>query len=200
MNLLERPYWVFDLDGTITKPILDFPAIKRRLGLPIDRGILEEISKMPPHEAESTHKLLAEIEREYAMKAEAAPGVAELLDALAARHVTMGILTRNKKDLAILTLEVTGFSSFFQQDFILGRDEAEHKPSPEGLLKLLDAWQCSGSDAVMVGDFLFDLQAGHEAGMATLYVDETEAYPHEKYADRCVQRLDDILQATVKSL
>ena len=43
MNLLDRPFWVFDLDGTLTEPILDFPAIKRALGLPIDRGILEEI-------------------------------------------------------------------------------------------------------------------------------------------------------------
>ena len=52
-NLLKRKHWVFDLDGTITRPIFDFPTIKRRLGLPPDKGILEVLKDMPEAELPS---------------------------------------------------------------------------------------------------------------------------------------------------
>ena len=42
--LLDRfNCWIFDLDGTLTIPDYDFPAIKRQLGLPPGRGILEVV-------------------------------------------------------------------------------------------------------------------------------------------------------------
>ena len=193
MNLLDRPFWVFDLDGTLTEPILDFPAIKRALGLPIDRGILEEIAKMEPEQARVTHAKLAEIELGYARKAQEAPGASVLLEALANRNVTLGILTRNKKDLALVTLEAIGCGHFFKPEFVFGRDEAEHKPSPQGLHRLMALWDCAPQEAVMVGDYLFDLQAGKEAGMATVYVDHTKAFPYKDYADLCLSQLDELV-------
>ena len=39
---------IFDLDGTLTEPFLDFDLIRREIGLtPDDGGILEAMDKMP---------------------------------------------------------------------------------------------------------------------------------------------------------
>ena len=45
-------------------------------------------------------------------------------------------------------------------------------------------------DAVMVGDYLFDLEAGRSAGTATVLVDSDGTRPWHHLADRVVQSLD----------
>lgn len=192
-DLLNRKHWVFDLDGTITRPIFDFPKIKQRLGLPKDKGILEVLQEMPEAEADKIHRELDLIEGEMVEQASLADGVRSLVEGLAARGVRFGILTRNKRHHALRTLEVVELEGFFPDEHVLGRDEAEHKPSPEGVNRLLDAWDAKPEDAVMVGDFLFDLEAGNSAGVATVYVDETERFPHKQAATVCVGRLDALL-------
>lgn len=191
--LLERRYWVFDLDGTLTKPILDFPKIKRSLGLPTDRGILEVLAEMEPERAEPLAHKLSEIELNMARQATAAEGARTLLEELHTRGTRMGILTRNKRDHALETLHTTGMLDFFQPEHVLGRDEAEHKPSPDGVLKLLTMWGAQPGQAVMTGDFLFDLQAGRAAGTAVVYVDAAGRFPHRAHADIAVARLDRLL-------
>ena len=71
-EMLSCKHWIFDLDGTLTRPIFDFPAIKRRLGLPMDRGILEVLAEMEPQQAALIAERLDAIEMEMAGKAEAA--------------------------------------------------------------------------------------------------------------------------------
>ncbi len=191
--LLDCQHWIFDLDGTLTKPIFDFPAIKRRLGLPQDRGILEVLAEMEPTKAAIIAEELDAIEYELAGRAEGAHGAQTFLAALKARGARLGILTRNKKSHALLTLKVTGMAEFFDETDILGRDEAAHKPSPEGIHKLLEAWCVEPQAAVMVGDFLFDLQAGAAAGTYRLYVDAHGSFPHRTQADLSVRTLDELL-------
>lgn len=192
-RLLACQHWIFDLDGTLTKPIFDFPAIKRRLGLPPDRGILEVMAEMEPTAAATIAEELDAIEYELAGRAEGANGAQAFLAALKARGARLGILTRNKKSHALLTLRVTGMAEYFDEIDILGRDEASHKPSPEGIHKLLSAWQVEPQEAVMVGDFLFDLQAGAAAGTYRLYVDAHGSFPHRAHADLSVRTLDELL-------
>ncbi|MEK0268020.1 hypothetical protein QT383_19635 [Stenotrophomonas rhizophila] len=45
----------------------------------------------------------------------------------------LGILTRNVRSLAQVTLQAIGLGDVFAEDDIIGRDEAEPKPSPAGL-------------------------------------------------------------------
>lgn len=193
MEPLQIPNWIFDLDGTLTKPIFDFPKIKKRLGLPTDRGILEVMQEMEPEQAEAVAIELEDIEYEMAGKAEAAPGALDLLQHLSESHKTLGILTRNKKSHALHTLAVTGMAAHFEEAYIVGRDEAAHKPSPEGINLLLKAWQVTPHEAVMVGDFLFDLQAAAAAGARRIYVDPTGAFPYKADADISVTSLAHLL-------
>lgn len=185
-------YWVFDLDGTLTKPIFDFKRIKEQLGLPTDQGILEVLPKLESARAAQITKQLDHMEGELAERAQLAPGAFQLLTKLAEQGASLGILTRNKKSHTLKTLEVTKLKPFFRDEDIFGRKEASHKPSPDGLLQILKNWQAPAHQALMVGDYLFDLQAGRNAGMKTLYVDPSGTFPFCEYADFSIKTFKEI--------
>jgi phosphoglycolate phosphatase-like HAD superfamily hydrolase len=155
VHLLDRRHWIFDLDGTLTVAAHDFDAIRAELGLPIGEPIL--------------HARLGLIEAELADAARPQPGVHAFVEQLQSRGCRLGILTRNLRDLALRTLYAIGLHDAFPADFVLGRDEAAPKPSDAGIQLLLAAWSAAPTDAVMVGDYLFDLQAGRTAGVATVH-------------------------------
>ena len=98
-------HWVFDMDGTLTVAVHDFPAIKRALGIPQDDDILHHLAALPADEAAAKHAWLLEHERELALGSVAAPGAVELVHHLHGRGCRLGILTRNAHELALLTLE-----------------------------------------------------------------------------------------------
>lgn len=169
MHLLDRRHWIFDLDGTLTVAAHDFDAIRAELGLPIGEPILEALAALPPGQAAPLHARLGLIEAELADAARPQPGVHAFVEQLQSRGCRLGILTRNLRDLALRTLYAIGLHDAFPADFVLGRDEAAPKPSDAGIQLLLAAWSAAPTDAVMVGDYLFDLQAGRTAGVATVH-------------------------------
>jgi HAD superfamily hydrolase (TIGR01549 family) len=170
MNLNGIHHWVFDMDGTLTIAVHDFPAIKRALDIPQDHDILGHLAALPADVAAAKHAWLLEHERELALGSQAAPGAVELVRDLAGRGYRLGILTRNARELAHVTLEAIGLADCFALEDILGRDEAAHKPDPAGLLHLAHAWQVEPSQMVMVGDYRFDLDCGRAAGTRTILV------------------------------
>jgi HAD superfamily hydrolase (TIGR01509 family) len=193
VDLLRRGHWVFDLDGTLTVAAHDFDAIRRALDLPPSQPILEALAELPVEEARRRTTLLDEIELELARQAREAAGAEALLAALHERDARVGVLTRNSRHNALETLCATGLDRFFSADVLMGRDEATPKPSPDGILKLLERWGAPASDALIVGDYLFDLQAGRAAGVATIYVDASGAFPFAELADLRVSGLVDLL-------
>lgn len=163
-------YWVFDMDGTLTVAAHDFAAIRVALEIPAEDDILHHLAALPADEAAAKHAWLLEHERELAIASQPAPGAVSLVRALAERGCRLGVLTRNARELAHITLAAIGIADCFAPDDVLGRDEAAFKPNPEGLLKLAAAWQVPPGDMVMVGDYRFDLAAGRAAGTRTVLV------------------------------
>jgi HAD superfamily hydrolase (TIGR01509 family) len=194
-NILARRCWIFDLDGTLTLPVHDFPAIRTALGMAeSDPDILHFLASLPAAEAAPRHARLIEIEYELAARTAAAPGAGRLLDQLLRRGTKVGILTRNTREIALHTLGMIGLKQYFSPDAILGRDEAEPKPHPEGIAKLLHAWGSAPDEAVMVGDYLFDLQVGRAAGTATIHVDGSGAFRWPELADLAVANLEELAE------
>jgi HAD superfamily hydrolase (TIGR01509 family) len=188
MSLSQLRHWVFDMDGTLTIAVHDFPAIKRALGIPQDHDILSHLAALPTDEAAAKHAWLLEHERELAVASRPAPGAVELVKTLAAKGYRLGILTRNARELAHVTLEAIGIADCFDVDDVLGRDEAPPKPDPGGLLKLAQAWEVEPSQMVMVGDYQFDLACGKAAGTHTVLVNLPEnPWPEltDWHADDC---------------
>ena len=195
-HILARRCWIFDLDGTLTLPVHDFPAIRTALGMAeSDFDILHFLASLPSAEAAARHARLIEIEYELADKTAAAPGAGRLLDQLLRRDARVGILTRNTREIALHTLGQIGLKGYFTSDDILGRDEAAPKPHPEGIEKLLAAWGSAPDESVMVGDYLFDLQVGRAAGTATIHVDRSRAFRWPELADLSVATLDELAEA-----
>lgn len=190
---LQRRYWVFDMDGTLTIAVHDFAAIRQELGIPEGQPIVKTINALPEENAQPLRVRLQEIEEKLARKAKPAPGVRDLLATLKARGCRMGILTLNSRENAWLTLETVGLAEFFEPEVVLGRGCLENpKPHPDGIHQLLTQWNATPDDAVMVGDFLWDLKTGRAAGLPTIHVDPSAAFPWPELTDLPVASLDDL--------
>ncbi|QEM68907.1 HAD family hydrolase [Geobacter sp. FeAm09] len=188
-----RSHWVFDLDGTLTVAVHDFAAIRQELSIPEGCDILGHLASLPEHRARPLHVRLQEIELELAHLTEAAPGAPELLDRLYGAGASLGVLTRNTRDNALRTLEMIGLGGYFAAAEVLGRDEALPKPDPDGIHRLMALWGAEAAATVMVGDYLYDLEAGRLAGALTVHVDITRRFRWPELADICVGTLEELV-------
>lgn len=171
-SLARIRHWVFDLDGTLTRAAHDFALIRRELDIPPGADILAYLAALPAAQSRAKHDWLMRHERALAEAARAAPGAVALVRALHAQGCRLGILTRNARPLADVTLRVIGLGGVFAMDHIVGRDEAPPKPAPDGLHYFLHRWQVPAEHVVMVGDYRFDLECGRAAGTHTLLVNQ----------------------------
>lgn len=191
MFQLTARHWVFDMDGTLTRAIHDFDLMRRVMSVPEDIDILDYLNGLPHEEAERHFQWLRQYEYELAEQAEAADGIHELLSSLLNDGVTLGLLTRNMAPLARLTLERAGLSEFFPDETLLGRDDAEPKPDPDGLRRLASQWNVAPSSLVMVGDSIIDVMTGKAAGAYTILLHSN---------DEKAQALADLNAGTASSL
>ena len=192
MNLRSKSFWIFDLDGTLTLPVHDFDYIRKELDIPTVADILGYLANLPEDEASRRHNRLQEIETELAHKAQPSPGALKTVEKLHNSGAKLGILTRNDRDIALLTLEAIGMRAYFAESNVLGRDEAPPKPDPAGIQYLLAEWSALPSDAVMVGDYLFDLQAGRAAGTTTVHVGRPDGKSWHEFTDFSVATLHEL--------
>lgn len=154
---------VFDLDGTLIDSPLSLDQIRKELDFPHKTPILEHLSKLSPSEQALAKELIHSHEIKAAQLAELQPGVDSVLKALDENKIKMGLFTRNCK--AATTLVIEKFSLKFNG--IITRDCAPPKPDPAGLIGIVKAWGLELAQTVYVGDFLFDLQVGQNAGTKT---------------------------------
>ena len=162
--------WIFDMDGTLTVPKHDFAQIRSLLSIPSEGDILTHIASLPLEEQKKSHALLYQWEYDIALQGEASEDAKDLLEYLSEQDCRLGILTRNKKELARITLEAAGLIDYFSLDVILGRDCALPKPNPEGIHYICSQWKVAPKDVVMVGDYIYDIEAGQRAGTSTIHI------------------------------
>ena len=194
-NLLKhRNHWIFDLDGTLTVSAHDFEHIRRELGLAPETPILEALHAMPAEQAAPLWETLNELEFYYAGQASVMQGAAELLQKLHENGRQLAILTRNTMPVVKQTLHACRLEHFFPVEHILDRDACIPKPSPDGVRRLLEFWHADADDSVMVGDYLYDLEAGKGAGVATIHVDTRRGdVDWSEYTDIRVEGLGEII-------
>ncbi|UNM97375.1 HAD family hydrolase [Ignatzschineria rhizosphaerae] len=171
-------HWIFDMDGTLTIAVHDFSMIKKVLEIPEEEDILVNLEKLPEADKNARLRWLAEYELKMAKQSIAATGAPELLTYLNQQSSDLAILTRNLQDLAFITLEAIEADHYFEKSLIFGRENAAPKPSPDGILQIIEKWGISPTETVIVGDHEYDLASGKNAGIQTILVNhESNIYP-----------------------
>lgn len=78
-NLVGVRGIVFDMDGTLTLPILDFKRMRERLGVPEGQDILRVVHAMSEVDRVRSLAVIEEMEREAARNTQLQPGLQDLL-------------------------------------------------------------------------------------------------------------------------
>ncbi len=189
MDFRALTHWIFDMDGTLTVPMHDFAWLHGALDVPVGEDILATIATRPPARAAADTEVIRLWEEEVARRARPQDDAVALLDRLTQRGRVLGVLTRNTLEGARLTLEAAGLARYFDPASIVSRDCAPPKPHPGGGQRLLRHWGANARSAVLVGDWIYDAQAGRAAGAATVLVMRHGPQPWEAEADLLVDSL-----------
>ena len=86
---------VFDMDGTISVPNLDFKVMYERCGVPMSEDLLRSIAAMPANQATAANAVIDEMEAEGRRTLQLEKGAKELASWLAFHGVPMALVTRN---------------------------------------------------------------------------------------------------------
>ncbi|GEK49049.1 phosphoglycolate phosphatase [Bisbaumannia pacifica] len=183
----------FDLDGTLVDSVPDLAAAVdlalADLALPVagearvrdwvgngsrvlvERALTSALGQPP--EAERLEAAHARFLHHYGQAPNARtrlyPGVREALEGLAARGLTLTLVTNKPAAFIAPILGGLGIEGCFAR--CLGGDSlAEKKPHPAPLLAMSDHFEVPPSRCLMVGDSRHDIAAGKAAGFRTLAV------------------------------
>ena len=180
---------IFDMDGTLTVPALDFDAIRAELGLP-KVPLLEAMAQMAEPERGRAEALLERHEREAAYGSVLQEGAAETLAELRRRGHPVAILTRNARRWVRVVLD----KHSLEIDAVRCRDDGAIKPSAEPVLALCAELARLPRESWMVGDYLFDILSGRAAGCTTvLMITHAQAPDFADQADHRIRRLPELL-------
>lgn len=184
---------IFDMDGTITLPVLDFDVIWREIGLPNQprTPVLEALELMDDEQRARAEAILERYETRAAQDSELQEGAVEVVCSLRDRRIKVALLTRNSRHCTEIVLAKHGLKF----DFVYTRESGPRKPSPEPVLSICGHFNITPADTWMVGDYLFDIRSGNAAGARTFLMigDKPEPeYAHE--ADRVIRGLRELTE------
>ena len=171
---------IFDFDGTLARPALDFALMKRRIAdlardilgvetapgpLPALEWIEQLCAATRPDPArdfrDQAHAMIEGMEREAAARTSLFPFAREVLETLARAGVASAIVTRNTR-LAVDT--VFPDAQRYVGAILTREDVDDVKPHPSHLLAALACLGAGPQRAVTVGDHPLDIQAARRAG------------------------------------
>lgn len=176
---------VFDWDGTLMDSTgrivsaMQTTATKLKLPVPsVDdvRGIIglnlnECYQRLFPEVDD--HDWITEEYRYQYVEGDATPsplfeGTAETLEYLKSQGYLLAVATGKAREGLERVLNDSGVKSMF--DVTIASDEAQGKPHPEMLNKLMAHTKTSPEQSIMVGDTTFDLEMATKAGMPSIGV------------------------------
>eukprot|EP00195_Chlamydomonas_chlamydogama_P012668 CAMPEP_0202910922 /NCGR_PEP_ID=MMETSP1392-20130828/53463_1 /ASSEMBLY_ACC=CAM_ASM_000868 /TAXON_ID=225041 /ORGANISM="Chlamydomonas chlamydogama, Strain SAG 11-48b" /LENGTH=228 /DNA_ID=CAMNT_0049601211 /DNA_START=82 /DNA_END=768 /DNA_ORIENTATION=+ len=195
---------VFDMDGTLTIPVIDFAEMRRRAGVPQGQDILDAINSWADQaQRDRAYRVIAEIEEEALQQMRVMPGALDLCHFLDRSRVPRGLITRNVKAGVdhfhthhLSTLQLPDFNPAISRECSF-----PYKPSPAALLHICATWGIPPSECVMIGDSVKDdVVCGNRAGSITVLLDyqgraayTAEQFEGEQRPHHVVTSLADIM-------
>ncbi|WP_181189456.1 HAD family hydrolase [Bombilactobacillus bombi] len=121
-------------------------------------------------------------------------GIMDLLKQLQQRQLSLAIVTSKTRAEFDDEVKNFGFEQYFQT-VITASDTKEHKPHPAPILKGLERLQNPASDALYVGDAIYDQQCAHAAHVRfARAVWGSKDNPEFKQADYQLQHPQDLIK------
>lgn len=153
---------IFDMDGTIVDSRLDFDIIKKELKMPIEDDILSFIDELKDeNQIVEANNIVHKHELKGGNESTLIRDFRNFYNFLKFKNIPIALLTRNSKIVTELTLEKHSLDF----DIVLTRDCAKAKPDPEGLFIICKHLNISHSEAIYIGDYLYDLDTAKNANM-----------------------------------
>lgn len=207
---------IFDFDGTLADTrshivrtldmtlraefgndavIPDESAMVSTIGLPLRDAFMQLVPGLDGRCADScveTYRMLFEKNQAEAA-VELFPRVADTLRFLATRGVRLSIASsRGHESLEHLSASA-GILPYFS--YILGADDVRRaKPAPDPVLQTLAAFGIAPSEALVVGDMVYDIAMGKAAGARTCAVTYGNAARRELEASGAEWVVDDFAE------
>ena len=179
---------IFDLDGTLTRSNLNFDEIRAEIG--VQGPILEALEALDEDGRRRALEILERHERTAADRVVLQDDAVVVLATSRRRGLKTALLTRNSRS----SVEVIAARHGLVFDAIHTRDDGTIKPSPEPVLSLCARLGTRPQRTWVVGDYLFDLQAGRAANAPTvLMVGEAPLPAYAALADHVIRKLTELL-------
>lgn len=150
---------IFDMDGTITEPYIEFDKIREEVDVG-NHDLIDYLKTAPAHEVERLQAILTRYEEAGVANATLNRGARALLDFLAAQQIPTALLTRNSRR----SLDGVCRKLGLQFDISFSREEGPHKPAPEPIWEIAKRWGVKPIEVLMVGDYKWDLMCARNAG------------------------------------
>lgn len=185
---IDRPAaLLFDMDGTLTTPRLDFPKIKSDMG--IGPGpILESLAMLTDSERARAEAILHRHEETAAAESELNEGCRELLDLIQQADWPTALITRNSRRSVQTVLARHGLSF----SVIVTREDGRHKPHPDPLHLACLQLEVPAANTWMIGDGQYDVEAGLAAGARTVWISHGRTAEFAAIPWKIVQKLPEL--------
>lgn len=162
---------LLDFDGTITKPVFNWPAMKEEMNLPTnDISILDYISTAELKDALKVEEILERYEIDASLKAELNDGAGDLIKFLKEKKIPHAIVTNNAKRHVLKMLEILNLN--FEK--IITRDIGFWKPDPRQVIAGANKIQIPPKQCFFIGDGQYDMDAANEAGMISIHLSKSK--------------------------
>ena len=182
---------LFDMDGTLTEPALDYPQIKAAMGIPLEQPILEALAAMTAARRATAEAVLHEYEDRAARDSLLNHGCDRLIEWIVERKFKTALITRNSRKSVASVLQRHGLAF----DLLITRECANgtFKPDPTPLLMACEQLGVPPAEAWMIGDSHHDVNAGIAARTPTVWVSHGQPRTFEAEPWRTVRDLPELL-------
>ncbi len=187
---MKYKYVLFDLDGTLidtNKLIMDSFKYTYRTCLGIEvseqdilkcygEPLIVTLKRYSEEKADEMFRTYIEYnESRHNDTVNIFEGVKELLEELDSQGCSMAMVTSKRKKIALQGLELFDIKKHFDV-FVALEDTEQHKPNPAPVVKALELLEAHPSEAIMVGDSVFDIHCAHGAGVKAALVKWSAAH------------------------
>ena len=168
---------LFDLDGTLLdSQRVDLLAMTRLFNDELGLGLKEEqissylgiasrdvLDQIAPDHVEELLGVWFSYQQDLLGETCLFPGIPQVLRSLSQAKLALGVVTGQNKGELDATRQHIAIEDFIDV-WVCADDTSLSKPHPDPVCLALDLLGCPPGQAIMIGDTLFDMQAGRQAG------------------------------------